>query len=296
MKHILEFSSWAILESDDFKVYTLSNKPNYIYRRAGKDSNNNPKWQYQEKTTSDKTLWHDVENEESIKTLTSQYKTNLSKSQSSTGSLLTTMTSQYADNLAKSKASNDSLAKPKDSLPSTADPRDYWTLIAIIACESYTTHPQGMADVAQSIYNRFNLPDKLYGKSIADIIVSAGQYEPVTVGKANGAKWNSVNSKELAIQVYMKTKGFDRALAVTAIDAAIKAQKDSAYITNAKQHVGSRTEFLASKPSSSGAKGPVERSPSDRHNTFFWNYAGRTNYYDTKLLAATPKPDSVKVG
>ena len=201
------------------------------------------------------------------------------------------MTSQYTNNLTKAQA-----PKPESSLPNTADLLDYWTLIAIIACESYTEHPQGMADVAQSIYNRFNLPDKLYGKSIADIIVSAGQYEPVTNGKAKGANWNSVNSKELAIQVYMKTKGLDRKLAVAAIDAAIKAQKDLTYIANAKKHVGSRTEFLATAPSSKGAKEPVERSPSDRHNTFFWNYAGRTNYYDTKLLAATPKPDSVKVG
>ena len=277
MKHILNFNKWSLLESEEFKVYTLPNRPNHIYRRAGKDASGKPKWQYQEKTTTNKEEWLAVENEESIKALTSQYEANLAKEQASS---------------VKASATGSAAA----SLPKTTDPHDYWTLVTIIACENYTDQPQGMADVAQSIYNRFNTSGQPYGNSIAEIILSAGQYEPVKVGKGKGAKWDSIRSKEAAIQVYLKTKGVDRTKAEAAINTAVDAQKNSTLITNAKAHVGSRTEFLASAPTDSKAKGSTERTPSDKHNTFFWNYAGKTNYYDVKKLAATPKPDSVKIG
>lgn len=276
MKHILNFNKWSLLESEEFKVYTLPNRPNHIYRRAGKDASGKPKWQYQEKNTTNKEEWLAVENEESIKALTSQYEANLAKEQASSN-----------------KPTTGSAAA---SLPRTTDPHDYWTLITIMACENYTDYPQGMADVAQSIYNRFNTKGQPYGKSIAEVILKEGQYKPVEEGLGKGAKWDSIKSKESAIQVYMKTKSVDRKSAEAAINVAIDAQKNSTMISNAKTHVGSRTEFLASTPTSSNAKGAIERKPSDKHNTFFWNYAGKANYYDVKQLSATPKPDSVKIG
>jgi hypothetical protein len=277
MKHILNFNKWSLLESEEFKVYTLPNRPNHVYRRSGKDAAGNPKWQYQEKDTKKKDEWFWVENEESIKALKAQYDANLKKQKSSSNS-----------NAAASAAAS--------TVSSAANPQDYWTLITIMACENYSDQPQGMADVAQSIYNRFNTKGQPYGKSITEIILSAGQYEPVKIGKGKGAKWDSIKSKESAIVAYLKTKGVDRTKAEAAINAAINAQKNSTLIANAKSHVGSRTEFLASSPTDSKAKGAIERSPSDKHNTFFWNYAGKTNYYDVKQLAATPKPDSVKIG
>jgi hypothetical protein len=152
-----------------------------------------------------------------------------------------------------------------------------------------------MADTAQSIYNRFNVKGQKYGKTIPEIILASGQYQPVTTGKANGASWESINTKDKAIMVYMKTKGRDKEQATLAIEGAIAAQKDPTLIKNAQKFIGSRTEFLATKPTSKSAVSPVERTPEGKNNSFFWNYAGKTHYYDEELLAATAKPDTVNV-
>jgi hypothetical protein len=260
---ILSFNNWAILEQEKakFKVYYLTNRPNHIYRRSGKDSAGNIKWQYQEKNEKDKLNWTNVENKESIKALNLQYQTNL-----------------------KRVSSNKSTLSKQSS--------DYWTLIAIIACENYLENKQGMADVAQSIYNRYNIPGKKYGSTISEIILSAGQYEPVKIG---GSVWKNISNKESAITAYMKTKGVTREVSIKAIDNAIFAQKDSTLSINSKKHVGSRTEFLANKPISKEAVSPVERKPENQNNCFFWNYAGKTDFYLAKKLSAQSKPSSVNV-
>lgn len=172
---------------------------------------------------------------------------------------------------------------------------DYWTLITIIACENFTSEKQGMSDTAQSIYNRYNVPGKPYGKTIREIILSKGQYEPVSRGKSKGAKWDSIDSMQDAIDVYAKTKGVDAKKASSAISAAVEAQKNTTLGTNAGKHVQSRTEFLASSPTSGGAKAPVERPAKDKHNSFFWNYAGKNHFYSKNDLKPKVKPDSVKV-
>jgi hypothetical protein len=173
--------------------------------------------------------------------------------------------------------------------------KDYWTLITIIACENFSDHPQGMADVAQSIYNRYYVKEKPYGKTIADIILAKGQYEPVTVGIKKGADWKNITSKDKAISVYVKTKGVDSKTAAKAIETAIKAQSDKSYINSAKSHVKTRTEFLATPPTSASAASPVERTDKSKNNSFFWNYAGKTQYYANKDFTPKPVPSEVNV-
>jgi len=176
-----------------------------------------------------------------------------------------------------------------------SNPKDYWTLISIIACENFPDQPQGMADVAQSIYNRYYVTGKPYGKTISEIILSKGQYEPVTKGLKKGADWKNINSKDKAIKVYMKTKGSDSSAATKAINNAIAAQSGKSYISKAKTHVKTRTEFLSSSPKSSSAVSPVERSDPKKHNSFFWNYAGKNQYYVKKDFSPKPIPSEVRI-
>lgn len=263
---ILNYSQWKLNEQKDqeFTVYYLKSKPEYQYRRSGE------KWQFQEKKTARPDIWHWVTNQESIDALVAQYKSNQAAQAGASGTKELTVSGK-------------------------ANPQSYWTLITIIACENFPDNKQGMADVAQSIYNRFNVTGQPYGKSIHEIILSKGQYEPVTLGKTKGAAWGAITNKDHAIEVYMKTKAVDKTTATSAINNAIAAQKDPAMVLNAQKFIGSRTEFLASTPTSKSAVGAIERAPAGTNNTFFWNYAGKTHYYDEKLLKATAKPDTVKV-
>jgi hypothetical protein len=165
------------------------------------------------------------------------------------------------------------------------DAADYWALIAIIAAENYVNNVQGMADVAQSIYNRFNVLGQGYGKTIKGIIVRSGQYEPTF---KNRADWLAINSKETAIIAYQNSKNVSRQQAEQAINNAVIAQKAPNLREEAKRFVGSRTEFLAAQPNSSEATGMVERSPASINNVFYWRYAGKTYYYDTKIKQFKP--------
>ena len=175
------------------------------------------------------------------------------------------------------------------------DNSEYWTLITIIACENFSDNKQGMSDTAQSIYNRLAVPKQPYGKTIKQIILAKNQYEPVSIGKKKGADWNNINSKDKAITGYMKTKGVDRAKASTAINNAIQAQKDLKLAKEAGKHVQSRTEFLANKPKGGGAVSPVERVSPKTNNAFFWNYAGKSNFYAKKDLTPKGKPGNVNL-
>ena len=181
-----------------------------------------------------------------------------------------------------------------EKLHSNFKNKDYWTLITVMACENYVDNTQGMADTAQSIYNRLNTPGQPYGKTIRDVIISKNQYEPVTIGKKKGAKWDTINSRAQAEEVYRITKGFTADQAKKAIELAVQAQMGKTLGASASKWVGSRTEFLASKPTSANAVGAKERSTKD--NAFFWNYAGKSKLYDKGVTAATPKPDTVQRG
>jgi hypothetical protein len=170
------------------------------------------------------------------------------------------------------------------------DAADYWSLIAIIAAENYVNNIQGMADVAQSIYNRFNVFKQGYGKTIKGIITRKGQYEPTF---KNRADWLSINSKETAIIAYQNSKNVSRQQAEQVINNAITAQRAPKLREEAKIFIGSRTEFLSSQPKSSEATGMVERSPSNINNVFYWRYEGKTYYYNARtqtFLPASPIP------
>lgn len=188
-----------------------------------------------------------------------------------------------------------SSVKLDESLEAKINKKDYWTLITIIACENYTDNPQGMADVAQSIYNRYHVEGKPYGKTISEIILTKGQYAPVSEGTKKGADWKNITDKSKAISVYMKTKGVDSPTATKAIDKAVLAQSGKTYISQAKNHVKTRTEFLASSPTSSSAVSSVERSTKEKNNSFFWNYAGKNHYYDKKDFSPKSIPAEVKI-
>jgi len=159
----------------------------------------------------------------------------------------------------------------------------------------YEKNKQSMADVAQAIYNRYNTPDQPYGKTIKEIILAAGQFQPVTDGIAKGADWKNIKNREDAIKVYMTTKGRERDIAEKQIDDAIEAQASSLLRSEASKHVGSRTEFLATSPTSKYAVGKVEREPKNRNNCFYWRYAGKTHFYNKDITTATAVPDSVEV-
>jgi hypothetical protein len=188
-----------------------------------------------------------------------------------------------------------SSVKLDESLQAKINKKDYWTLITIIACENYIDQSQGMADVAQSIYNRYHVKGKPYGKTIADIILTKGQYSPVTKGLKKGADWKNITDRNKAINVYMKSMGMNLANSTKAIDQAVKAQANKSLVDKAKSHVKTRTEFLADKPKGSSAASPVERDSKNKNNSFFWNYAGKTNYYSKNDFKARSIPSEVKI-
>lgn len=191
-----------------------------------------------------------------------------------------------------------------------SDAADYWTLIAIIAAESYPGDLQGMADVAQSIYNRFNVFGKAYGKTIKGIIVNPKGYEPVS---SNPLDWRVIDSKQSAIYAYQKSKNVTLKEATDAIDNAILAQKTPIYILNAQNWVGSRTEFLASTPTllkvneilydkNSSLYNPDFVRERSNGNAFYWapNFpqGGYIFYYEGNItkrnLLSTPPPKHLR--
>jgi hypothetical protein len=175
------------------------------------------------------------------------------------------------------------------STPISKGPQaDYWSLVAIAAAENFVNNPQGMADVAQSIYNRLNAGG--YGKSIKSIVVAAGQYEPTF---RNPGDWKAIKDKNTAIKAYQNSKGVSLAVATSAIETSEKALKNPTYKSSAKTFIGSRTEFLASRPNSSSAVGIVERNPINLNNAFFWNYNGKIQFYNKKILVAQNPPSNI---
>jgi hypothetical protein len=188
-----------------------------------------------------------------------------------------------------------------------SDAADYWALIAIIAAESNSGDLQGMADVAQSIYNRFNIFGKAYGKTIKEIITSNPRdYQPVSV---NLSDWRVIDSKQSAIYAYQNSKKVTLKEATEAIDNAILAQSNPFYKLKAQEWVGSRTEFKSAFPTLSKISEIVydKNSPlynpnfvkeRPKGNAFYWDptfpQGGYIYYYEGNItkrnLLATPPP------
>jgi hypothetical protein len=169
----------------------------------------------------------------------------------------------------------------------TGERADFWTLVAISAAEG--GYSQGIADVAQSIYNR--LGARTYGSSIKSIITAPNQYEPT---KNNPFQWKVISSKESAIIAYQGWQNSTKAQALTAINLAYNAIQDSTLMQNAATFVGSRTEFLAYQPNVTITPipvGMVKRTSRNLTNVFFWKYSGKSKFYNNgKPSPAQPKP------
>jgi hypothetical protein len=163
---------------------------------------------------------------------------------------------------------------------------NYWTLVAVSAAESFEDNKQGMADVAQSIYNRLNA-NGVYGGTIKKIILGEKQYQPVFKNKND---WKNIKSEETAIIALKNSKKVSQKTAKEWINNAVDALKDPILKSNAANFVGSRTEFLAAPPKDPDARGAIERAPKNRNNVFFWNYKGKDIYYSKKRLLATNPP------
>jgi hypothetical protein len=173
-------------------------------------------------------------------------------------------------------------------LPPMGEKSDFWALVALSAGENYPDNSQGMADVAQSIYNR--LGAKAYGSSIKKIVIAKGQYEPTF---NNAPQWKAIQNKETAIVAYQNSKRVSRAQAEKVINTSYNAIQNQTLMQNAASFVGSRTEFLAAPPSDPKSVGVVERNPKSTNNAFYWRYAGKDKFYNPKsgyARNALPKP------
>jgi len=155
---------------------------------------------------------------------------------------------------------------------------DWWALLAICTLEAGVS--QSRADVAQSIYNRLATPKKNYGKSIKEIIIAKGQYEPTF---KNRADWAKIKDEKTALTAIMNSKGWDESKAKSQIKSTRDAIIDKNLQINSRNFVETRTEFLAYKPKSANAISVIERSLESNNNAFYWQYAG-------KVLKGTTPP------
>jgi hypothetical protein len=116
------------------------------------------------------------------------------------------------------------LIKPVPTSPNS----EFWTLVAISAAENHLNNRQGMADVAQSIYNRLRAGG--YGRTIKEIVTSKGQYEPTF---KNTNDWKLIVDKDTAITALKNSKGETQQVATTWIETAEAAIKNPTLKTNA---------------------------------------------------------------
>lgn len=170
-------------------------------------------------------------------------------------------------------------ARDGGSTTELGDDADYWSLVAICGCENFADNPQGMADTAQSIYNRLATPNKPYGKSIKEIVVAKGQYSPTF---KNRSEWLAIKDEATAIKAVIGSKGKTSSEAKKLLDISAKAIANKTYQKNSKQFVNTRTEFLAAAPSSSKAIDVVQREPASKNNAYYWEYSGKV------LIGKTP--------
>lgn len=150
------------------------------------------------------------------------------------------------------------------------DSADYWSLMAICSLEAGVS--QARADVAQSIYNRLATPGQSYGKTIKEIVVANKQYQPTF---ANRADWVAINDSSTAIKAVMYAKNWTMDKAKAELKNTIDALNNTDNQELARSFIQTRTEFLASDPTSIDAVGIVQREPLAQNNSFFWRYAGK---------------------
>lgn len=156
--------------------------------------------------------------------------------------------------------------------PSKTPNREYWTLVAIVSKED--NNPQAWADIAQSIYNR--LGSKAYGaNTIADLILSNGQYEPTwkfpRQGKKNipNPEWRNIQSIEDASKATLNTVSYLRKVS--------DAIKNKQLQENAKKFVQGRTDFFGVGQPARKMKMKVQRANGNQFG-FNNNYTKNTLY------------------
>jgi len=157
---------------------------------------------------------------------------------------------------------------------------EWWALVAVCAAENYPHHGQGMADTAQSIYNR-----KTSGYFEGSIFknLTSGNY---AVTEHNIKDWKNIIDIDTAIHAYSNFKGAIVLKARQHIISCDKALKNDEYKKEAARFVGSRTDFLSGKPTSIHALGVIERMPESKNNAFFWRYEGKNYFYKKGIYEA----------
>jgi hypothetical protein len=127
--------------------------------------------------------------------------------------------------------------------------QELWTLLAICFAES-GGDAQGMADVAQSIYNRYWLNDNNggiytngYPTSIAALVVSSGQYQPTFTAPERWAAIVDLNSAVEALQAY-RGPAYARVNAESGLKKAFDSLSNPSNQNAARAWVGFRPDFL----------------------------------------------------
>lgn len=155
---------------------------------------------------------------------------------------------------------------------------DYWALLAICSLEGGLD--QSRADVAQSVYNRYNTPGRPYGKTIKEIITTKNQYEPTF---KNISDWKAIKDQKTAVIAVKNSKKITKEKALAMLNKTHAALTNETLQKNARDFVGTRTEFLAYSPKKDknlpDPLGIIHRtSPSDSsdnggNNYYHWRYA-----------------------
>lgn len=150
---------------------------------------------------------------------------------------------------------------------------EFWKIVALTSRED-TLHPQGQADVAQSLYNRSMIGSYPGGKNISSIITADGQYEPTF---DNPGAWTSIKDRKSAIAAAGKGAGL--------VDMAAKSITNPLLQREAARFVGGRTDFMGESQKPHMKPGDITRGKD--YNFHGW-------FYDARLPKAAPIASSVK--
>jgi hypothetical protein len=171
--------------------------------------------------------------------------------------------------------------------------QEFWTLLAICYAEG-GANDQGMADVAQSIYNRYYLANKYggYSKSIAKNVSTARNYEPTF---KNQGDWQRITDEASAIRAL---KGYRPSYNVSTLQQglqkALEALRNAEFQASAANWVRLRPDFLAGAPDQKvGGIYQVERSEGGygKHNNFHIRSDNTLRRYIVTNGAVNPAAD-----
>jgi hypothetical protein len=163
--------------------------------------------------------------------------------------------------------------------PITSGPpqQEFWTLVAMCACEAGLNKSQGQCDVAQSIYNR--AASGAYGsRNILGIMLARGQYESswrfpsASGGNTPNGYWRNITDARTAAMAA------GRGTTVAQMQQVAQNLKNAQMQAEAKRFIGPRTDFLGSNQpakamTSNGTK--VQRDGQSNKFGFSFNYRGK---------------------